>query len=315
MVDGEPLKSITKFKNGSVIFAVPNSLKAIQGKHCDVVIIDEAAIAGDFVIRDALRITASSDIDRIILSGTPLEYNSIFVDYWEQEDKYTEWQKRYHWSAMECPNIPVQKIEEAKKLPPEMYTIFWEGKPAALVNTLIPLDKLKKCSMNVRTEFNPNYNSIAGIDWGFKHETALVIVQYIDGIYYVVYENGWHNVPYEELQERIAGLLDQYKVETVYADSENISENQRLESRGYRVIPIHFKSERTRMQTRLRMLFLQERIRIDERMIKLKDQLRKYSWDTKEYDDRVDALMLAVREEEETSDVFWTVIGTSRTNI
>ena len=130
-VEGEPLMSITRLKNRSVIKAVPNSLKAIQGEHHDVVIIDEAALAGNFIIRDSFRIVAQSNKDVIILSGTPMNVQGgeLFVEMWEDEERYPEW-RRFHWSAKDCPSISIEKYLEAQKdLTEDMFYIFWEGKP------------------------------------------------------------------------------------------------------------------------------------------------------------------------------------------
>jgi hypothetical protein len=99
--------------------AVPNSLKAIQGKHVDCVIVDEGALAGDFVIQDTFRIVSTSDKDLIILSGTPMVYSSTFVEYWEDKERYPEWE-RMSWTAQDCPSISREKWEEAKKLPEDM---------------------------------------------------------------------------------------------------------------------------------------------------------------------------------------------------
>jgi len=309
MVEGEPLVSRTKFKNGSVIFAVPNSLTAIQGKHTDVVIIDEAAIAGDFVVRDALRITSTSDIDRIILSGTPMEYNSLFVDIWENPKEYPEWTYRKHWSARDCPNITLEKLEEAKRLPPEMYAVFWEGKPYALVNTVVPLEDLKRASKHVHVEFDPNLPSVAGIDWGYTAETAMVIVQKRDDIYYVVGVFGWRREEFENLHDIIEQICREYNVERIYADASHIGENQRLEARGLYVEPIHFSKEKQRLQARMKALFHHNKIRIDENEIELLRQLRKYTWDTHEDDDRVDALMLALIKEDVTEDLYFQIVS------
>ena len=316
LVKGEPLVSKTEFKNGSVIFAVPNSLTVIQGKHCDVVIIDEAAIAGDFVVRDALRITSTSDIDRIILSGTPMQYDSLFVDMWENPTSYPDWDprkntfaRRYHWSARECPKISIERLEEAKRLPPDLYAIFWEGKPYALTNTVVPREDLVRASKNIHTEYDPNIESIAGLDWGFgAAETVLVIVQKRDNIYYVVGVFAWTTDEMENVHDAIQSTCRQYNVRIVYADAAQVGENQRLSSRGVYVKPIHFSKEKSRLQGRMRALFHQGRIRIDEEEIELLRQLRKYTWDTHEDDDRVDALMLAINEEEKEQDIWWTVL-------
>jgi len=80
----------------------------------------------------------------------------------------------------------------------------------------------------------------------------------------------------------------------VYADNEDIGENQRLEARGLRVEPVVFNKERTKLQSKMRALFLQGRVRIPFECTELIRQLRKYTYDTHEDDDYVDALMLAL---------------------
>jgi hypothetical protein len=166
-VEGEPLMSVTHFKDRSIIMAVPNSLKAIQGKHMDCVIVDEGALAGDFIIQDTLRIVSTSDRDLIILSGTPMVYSSTFVEYYDNVDRYPEWE-RFTWAASDCPEISKEKWEEAKKLPEDMFVVFWEGKPYAKTGTLIPTPEIKAVSKdqpNVAPD--PRYEVVAGLDWGW----------------------------------------------------------------------------------------------------------------------------------------------------
>ena len=224
-VEGEPLMSITRLKNRSVIKAVPNSLKAIQGEHTDVVIIDEAPLAGDFIIRDAFRIVAQSSKDIVILSGTPLNESmgaqgDLFIDIWENEDLYPGW-KRYHWSARDCPSISLDKYLEAKKvLTDDMFDVFWEGKPAAVGNTLIPLKKLKEASRgNPIFKLDPNGGPVVmGVDWGWRDPTAIVIVQYskrLDEIR-VLYIDQFRFEQFTNIQEKIAELYKQYNVCLLY---------------------------------------------------------------------------------------------------
>ena len=311
-VDGEITQSFTKFKNGSSVSAVPNSQKAIQSLHKDVVIIDEPCLAGDFVIDDAKRIVVKDNsLDKIILLGTPFVppeskvKSTKFIDMYMDKEKFPEW-KRYHWNAMDCPNVTAEQIEEAKRtLSEEMFSIFWLGEPYFVGESLIPFDQLKEASLDVKTQYDPNYPAIAGIDWGYKHETSLTIAQKRDDIWYVIYNEGWRLTEYEDLQEKVYHICKQFNVEVIYADAEAIGENQRLESKGLRVVPIPFVKYRTQLQANLQVLFAKRRIRIDENMIKLKEQLRKYNWDVKINDDRVDSLMLAVNNifDEESSNI------------
>lgn len=298
LVDGEPLATETRFKDGSEIKAVPNSQKAIQGLHKDVVIVDEAVLAGDFVLRDAFRITVKNNsLDRIIFLGTPMQYDSLFVEMYMNEKEYPEW-KRYHWSNADCPNISKQRLEEAKKLSPDVYAIFWEGKPYAVMDTLIPFDYLKRSTYGIELSYEPSFDTYGGIDWGYEHETALTLAQWNHNTkqWQVFYNEGWRREEFSDMHKRIAELCKQFKVKVVYCDASDIGENQRLSALGINVVPIIFKNERVIMQSNLKALFYSDKILIDENLVPLKEQLKKYTWDTKKHDDRVDSLMLAVRD-------------------
>ena len=167
-IEGDALQSITKFKTGSEIRALPNSLKAIQGLHSEVVLIDEAVLAGDFLIQDALRITSGMKRDIIILSGTPMDAASLFVNIFQDTTEYPDW-KRFSWTAKECPRISVEKLKEAESLPEEVRQVFWEGKPYLLKSErVVEFDALKDCVKDI-DQFLPEGNNriIAGLDWGY----------------------------------------------------------------------------------------------------------------------------------------------------
>ena len=295
-VEGEPLQSVTHFKDRSIIMAVPNSLKAIQGKHMDCVIVDEGALAGDFIIQDTLRIVSTSNRDLIILSGTPMIFNSAFVDIAENLDKYPEWD-RHTWTAKDCPMISEEKWNEAKKLPDDMFSIFWEGKAYAATGTLIDPKDLKNSTKDIQT-FVPLNDSdiIAGIDWGFAHYTALVIMQYNKKIekYVVLYIDAWHREDFEDMHTKIEQACKDFKVARVLTDSEDVGENQRLSDRGLNIIPIQFNKDKLQMQSHLKVMFHQDKIRVPEVYQTLVQQLRKYNWTTKVNDDLVDAMQLAL---------------------
>jgi len=309
LVVGEPKVSETLFRDRSFIKAVPHTATATQGLHCDCAIVDEAGLVEDFIIEDTYRMVGSSQYDRIILIGTPLDYFNKFVEMWENSEKHTEW-KRYSWSWYQCPAITQDKIEEAKRtLSEEMFNIMVLGKPFAKTGTLIPGDKLKEACKDV-----PRFNyseagakPIGGIDWGWRHPSTLAIVQRVGDTYYLLHIEGWRREEFEKLHDKIAEICKTYNCYTIYADNEDIGENQRLETRGLRVEPIVFNKEKTKLQSKMRALFLQGRVRIPFECTELIRQLRKYTYDTHEDDDYVDAFMLALygaslEEEETTSD-------------
>ena len=306
-VEGEPLISVTHFKDRSFIMAVPNSLKAIQGKHTDCTLVDEGALAGDFIIQDTLRIVSTSDRDLIILSGTPMVYSTMFVEIWEEESRYPEW-IRYNWSARDCPNISLEKWNEASRLPEDLFTIFWQGKPFAKLGTLIPSDEIKNASRDVpKMEIDPRYEVIAGLDWGWRHFSAIVVLQLNKetGKMNVLFIDQWHREDFEDMHEKIVHICKDYKVTRVYADAEDIGENQRLSAKGINVIPVPFNQSKIQMQSHMKILFHQDKIRIPESFHRLILELRKYNWDTKTDDDLVDALQLGLKGLEEEKDSWY----------
>ena len=140
------------------------------------------------------------------------------------------------------------------------------------------------------------------------HKTAVVVVQEVNGVFNILYSAGWSREDFETIHDRIEQIYKQYHVQVIYADAEDVGENQRLESRGLNVVPVAFNQSKVQMQTRMKILFHQNKIRIPEENVDLIRQLRKYSWNTKKDDDYVDALMLALHKEPEEGDYFYQIL-------
>jgi len=301
LILGESLKTHTNFTTGSYLKALPRSFKALFGQHAHVVIVDEAVEAGDDVILDTYRIVSGQNQNRIILSSTPQNYMSLFVEMWENRaKKYDNW-IRLSWAKSRCHWIHPSEIEEARKaLPPDKFAIFWEGKPVPLVGTLISQEDLKSCSPPVRSfKYNPEgERPVMGIDWGYSpNPTVICIRQKIDSIYYVLKTEEFKGKQFKQVQDWIAHYYTLYNVGRVYVDSEDIGENQRLVSEhNVPVIPVKFKSEKPFLRSWMKALFEQHLIRIPEECVKLKQQLSQYTYETKIKEDYVDALMLALKE-------------------
>jgi len=314
------LKNIRKnirYKGIVYCVTVPNSTILVRrnGKTCwvgnsNVVIIDEAVLAGDFLIQDALRITGGMKRDIIILSGTPMDAASLFCNIFQDTETYPDW-VRFSWTAKDCPRISVEQLKEAESLPEEVRQIYWEGKPyLQRSERVVEFDALKDCIKDV-PQFIPEGDNriVAGLDWGFAHYTAIVIVQKVGDIYRVLYCDQWRREQFEDLHQKIVEICRHYNVETVYADAENAGENQRLEAKGLNVEPVPFQYKKTQMQSHLRLIFHQRKIRIPQIYQDLIQELRMYNWNTKSGDDLVDALMLGLYNyEREHGEIWWKVV-------
>jgi len=312
----DTLISETRFKNRSKIKAMPKSYTSIAGAHMDLVIIDEAAFPElDFFIHDALRIVSPTEHSRILLSSSPHEYESLFVQMWEDRKKYPDWTpenpinwKRFFWSGIDCPRTRA-KLKEAENLPEDMYVKYWEGRPFIMKDTMIPIKALKKSMVEGLIAYDKGLIIFIGVDWGYGHPTGIIIVQLKGEIFEVLEYKMFKEETFEKIHKWIETKAKYYKASKIFVDGSDVGECQRLRNRGLPVFPIAFNKEKGYMQSRLRDLFIKNKIKIPESYQDLIQQLRTYTWSKKVNDDLVDALQLAVREESiPSSSLYYKII-------
>lgn len=295
----------TEFTNGSVIKALPNSPQAIYNQHGDLCLVDEASLIDPYQLNDTFRIVGAND-GVVVWCGTPMYYDSLFVRKWEEENEKlnkglpSEWTV-YSWSVKDCPSPALQRQYESLKgiLPEDQFSIFWEGKPYALKGALIPRDALVKAVRGIRP-FKPreDWDIYFGIDWGWNSPTAVAIVQ-TDGERYEVLEVlHWSETDFDLINSIITARAKLLSPKRIFTDAENKSENLRLLKQGLPVQEIAFNKERQLLLSRLRDLFIKERIFIPEtpEFKALIDELRVATWEKNPHQDLVEALMLSCRE-------------------
>lgn len=297
----EPTAEEIIFTDGSSIKPLTASEKSVRGPHPDLLIIDEACQASDDLLVAAMPMIGTSKYARLILSSTPDEYFSLFVNIYAEQKNYPQF-LRFNWSAEDCPLVNPDFLKAQRTLIDEgNYAVEYLGIPYSFVGKVFPLEKLKECvkHRNLTTGDKEKY---AGVDWGFyPAPTALIIVEKEE---FEDKKLGWkvlHSEPFlaqdmAEVLEKIELICKTYEVSRVYTDSEDIGENQRLTAKGLPVIPVKFKSQKAAMISNLRALVENLLIKIDgEKDYPVVVQMRDYRYDTKRNDDFVDALMLAVK--------------------
>lgn len=294
-VIGKPLRHETKFKHGS-IKALPSSFKSTLGHRADVLIIDEAVEAGSEIIKRAMSIVSGSYYRRIILSSTAHEYFSLFVDIWEDPDKYG-FVKYGYWSQLECDWITAEQIERLRKiLDDTTFRIDVLGEPTS-PDTFFPLDDLKASRVDTKIEYNKDGMTQLGIDWGWAPSpTVLTVVQVFgerDHLQ-VLYQRPFKRVSPKKMDVKIDTLMTQYSINKIIADRSHIQENQRLRERGYYVQEVKFKSMKGQIMGELRRVIMNREIDIWEEEWPLLDELRRYTEEKRKGQDRVDSLALAI---------------------
>jgi hypothetical protein len=86
-IRGEPLKSETRFKNGSLIMVHAASPGGVRHAHVDCLIFDEVAVARDDMVRASFSMVAEAPYPRIVLLSTPHDPMSVFVAIWQDAER------------------------------------------------------------------------------------------------------------------------------------------------------------------------------------------------------------------------------------
>jgi len=294
LVDGEPLRVMTKFKNGSWIKAMPCSDKSILGHHPNIMIIDEAVQVGDFLIQEALSRVGVHGDNRIFVSSTPYEYLSLFVEMWMNTKKYKHW-LRFHWALEECHWVDRSIFEEAKAtLSTVDYKIKFEGIPMPPTQTFFDHQAIRDCRTSDLL-IPSKGTTYMGIDWGMEHPTAIVIVRVTEeGNAYVIHIEEHKRKSGEYIIDRVKALVNVWNVQMIYADSEEKFMNKMLQNQGLPIKPIKFHTEKKYMLSNLKAHLEGRRLRFWEGWMKFIMQLSKYDPARKRDDDYVDALCLAL---------------------
>jgi hypothetical protein len=290
----KPLRSVTKFKMGW-IKPLPASLKSTLGHRADLLIIDEAVEAGADIIKRAFSILAGSKYNKKILSSTPHDYLSLFVDIWEDPDKY-QYAKHGYWSQLECPWITAEEIEERRRVLDEhTFNVDVLGIPTPM-DTFFPLDDIRECRVDEKIKHNPDARTQLGIDWGWSPSpTVLTVVQVLGDRDHVqvLYQKPFKRESPKVMDQKIDGLVEQYDINRILVDNSHIHENERLRERGHRVQAIKFKGKKGQIMGELRRLVSSHELEYWEGEWGLTDQLRRYTEEKKKDQDRVDSLALA----------------------
>jgi len=297
-LETEPIKSLTKFKDGSSIKALTASEKQVRGPHADLLIIDEAVEAGDDLIKTSFQIVSTSQYPRIIISSTPHQYHSLFVKIWNSPEYNF---KKYNWKAINCSWIKKSLIEQAKNfLDTGTFQIEWEGLPYSFTGLVFQTDLLRKCLRKEIIPFNSEETyRVAGIDWGhYPNPTVLTIIEREKDKVKVLYSQEFLKEKFEDVLNQIELIVKSYNVVKINTDSTDIGENQRLASRGLPVYPIKFKTEKSALIHNLQALIEKGKIEIHEDNYPLINQMRIYRFDTKKGEDYVDSLLLACKSED-----------------
>jgi hypothetical protein len=225
---------IIELINGSMIrVASVGRIDSAVGRSYDLIIFDEAAIADDAgpKFNISLRPTLDKITSKCIFISTPRGDN-WFKEYWDrgwsEDPRFKDWCS-IHADYHENPRASAADIAEARatmshaEFEQEYMANFvtFEGQVWSLKN-----DQIIDCSEMIAALRSNRHrvDVIAGLDVGFRDETALCVLVVIPGdegrnTYYAIDEYFANHRSTAKHAEEIQRLVDAYDLDFIYIDS------------------------------------------------------------------------------------------------
>lgn len=223
---------IIELTNGSLIkVASVSRVDSAVGRSYDLIIFDEAALndSGGQAFNIALRPTLDKPTSKCIFISTPRGDNWFreFFDRGFDRDKHPEWLS-IHADYRENPRVSEKDVNEAKKTMShaefqqeyEANFVTFEGQVWAFQNECI-----QDCTTLINKVINEpsRHEIIAGLDLGFRDQTAMVILlveEDADGLnkYYLIDEYVATHRSTEKHAEEIAERLNMFDLDYIFAD-------------------------------------------------------------------------------------------------
>lgn len=304
-VEGDPLQSETRFKDGGFIKCLTASEKSTRSPHVDFLIIDEFVLVKPDLIDSAFpTVRASKHPKRIFLTTASQTKAAIslarWYDYWDRKQEYGF--RTYQWGVDSCTWISQEDLTFAKKiLDPFIFETEYLGLRVGRRGAVFKEPQIDSAiSQAVNFNYIPDIPCVAGVDWGVVHDTVVTIVQ-LQGEYVVVVDvlgdNGkdvtwWCG-------ETIPALQQKYKISGFYCDSSHPFEIKELQNKDQPAMKVAFSRYKNQMIGEVRRELENNLLKIPEHFNDTIKQLKQYSYDPdtekplKINDDYVDSLMLA----------------------
>jgi hypothetical protein len=284
LIKGKPLKKLTNFLHGGWVAALTASPKSVKGKRPDIEIFDEVCEIIEQLIMDALGGTWTATELKIVMAGTPDKMNHYFYTIQKgvkevTTDTFDKGRKIssagyyvYHTTAMQCPWISPEAIEEAKQsLSQNDFKIQMLGEFGSGTGTVFDHDDIEASKVyeyNIDNVLDSLIDKSMGVDWGFAHKTCVVVCGKDDNdILHVVYSKGSSKLREKIWTENIIPLAaEKYDPSTVGADAagafQNAALNEELAEHGMSVRRWAFHKYKQKMISALNARFEHRTIRL-----------------------------------------------------
>lgn len=303
-IKGEPLQSMTEFKDGGVIHCLKASETQSRSPHVDWLFIDEFVIVKPDIIYSSLPTVNASKIPKKIYLTTASQTKGvksldIWCDWWDHADEYKT--QTYEWSSDECPWIHKGEVElMRKKLDPMLFETEYLGQRAERVGAVFKASQIEYAVQSAADfNYDPEQPTYGGIDWGVVHPTVVTIVQPQSEYVLVIDVMADSNQDVSWWCEyTIPPLQQKYNVKAWHCDAGGKPFNIQLTNQDQPVVEVPFNRFKDQMIGEVRRELEYKLLKIPPHFETSIKQLKRYTYDEKGKpikvnDDFVDSLMLA----------------------
>lgn len=202
-----------------------NNRTSLVGRAAHLLIVDEAAIIPDdeYFTRDLRPALSTYEGSRALFISTPRGKQNYLYQYFlrGEDENYPEWGSGlYPWHVN--PALKEEDIEEAKRtLPPTIFTQEYYCEWTSFEGQIYKVDDNTHL-INTKEYISPKdprYTFIAGLDIGFRDDTAFIVLATNGDDYIVVDEYIAAEGTTSSHAEVISEMIDHWGVENVYIDS------------------------------------------------------------------------------------------------
>lgn len=310
VVEGKPMRSLTRLRGGGWVRVLTAGEKSVQGPHPHMLLLDEACSADPRIIELALGQLQGSpgEVPLFRAQSTPTKLVHWFRDRWKAaaKDEKFEWTGRHE----DCPWISEAAVETAIRDNSKNWSrIHIDGEFGSATGTVFDWDDVEAAEIEA-VETHPLFNAPSvvstkiGVDWGYVHPTVLTVTKRVrpakvevmkegrridvPDYFFVTHVEGWSEKPEDFLYGRIRKLIDDENTRgDLYLDAEAKFQNEsvrRLVSRkAVTARPVAFSKDKMAMIGHATMLLEQRRVLIPMKFRELLDQLATYSWEETMY--------------------------------
>lgn len=258
------------------------AIETLRGQSFDFIVLDEVASMRNFWVgwNEVLSPTLVDRKGSCMFISTPKAFNH-FYDLYNMHEKDNDYES-FHFTTYDNPNIPVEEIEREKLSKPEnTFAQEYLGsfrKSEGLVYKEFRRDRHIYTNDSEKQPANI-IRYMAGIDFGFTNPTAIIACRKgHDNDYWITSE--WYKT--NKTDEQIADVVMAYNFDEVYPDPESPSAIAELQKRGvYCKEVVKNKDSIKNGISRIRSLFLQNKLHIHVSCVNLINELETYSYPEK----------------------------------